>query len=42
LYVVYNEGWDTEIPLTSRVVPSSSSRVRSRSLAIKMTYWLAR
>ena len=42
LYVVYNEGWDTDIPLTSRVVPTTSSRVRSRSLAVKMTYWLAR
>jgi hypothetical protein len=42
LYLVYNQGWDTELPLTSRVVASSSSRVRSRSLAVKMTYWLAR
>ena len=42
LYVVYNEGRDLELPLTSRIVPSSSSRVRSRSLAVKLTYWLAR
>lgn len=42
LYVVYNEGWDTDLPLTSRTIPSSSARVRSRSLALKMTYWLAR
>jgi hypothetical protein len=42
LYVVYNQGWDTDLPLTSRTVPASSARVRSRSLAIKLTYWLAR
>jgi hypothetical protein len=42
LYVVYNEGWDTDLPLTSRDVPGASARVRSRSLALKMTYWLAR
>ncbi len=42
LYVVYNQGWDIDLPLTSREVPSSSARVRSRSLAVKMTYWLAR
>ena len=42
LYVVYNQGWDVDIPLTSRHTPSSFSRVRSRSLAVKMTYWLAR
>jgi hypothetical protein len=42
LYVVYNQGWDTDLPLTSREVLAASSRVRSRSLAIKMTYWLAR
>ena len=41
LYVVYNQGWDTDLPLTSRDVPTPWSRVRSRSLAIKMTYWLA-
>ena len=42
LYVVYNQGWDVDIPLTSRHIPSASSRVRSRSLAVKLTYWLAR
>jgi hypothetical protein len=42
LYVVYNQGWETDLPLTSRSVPEASSRVRSRSLALKMTYWLAR
>jgi hypothetical protein len=42
LYVVYNQGWDVDVPLTSRDVPAASSRVRSRSLAVKMTYWLAR
>ena len=42
LYVVYNEGWDTDLPLTSREVLTQSSRVRSRSLAVKMTYWVAR
>ena len=42
LYVVYNQGWDTDLPLTSRDDPFSSSRVRSRSLQVKLTYWLAR
>jgi len=42
LYVVYNQGWDIDLPLSSRMVPDASSRVRSRSLAVKMTYWLAR
>lgn len=42
LYVVYNQGWDIDLPLTSRDVIASSARVRSRSLAVKMTYWLAR
>jgi hypothetical protein len=42
LYVVYNQGWDLDVPLTSRDVPPSSSRVRSRSLQVKLTYWLAR
>ncbi len=42
LYVVYNQGWDIDLPLSSRAVPETSSRVRSRSLAVKMTYWLAR
>jgi hypothetical protein len=42
LYVVYNQGWDIDLPLTSRDVIQQSSRVRSRSLAVKFTYWLAR
>lgn len=42
LYVVYNQGWDTDLPLTSRQVLEQSRRVRSRSLAVKFTYWLAR
>ena len=36
LYVVYNQGWDTEVPGGPR------ARVRGRSLAIKTTYWWAR
>ena len=42
LYVVYNQGWDIDLPLTSREAIENSYRVRSRSLAVKMTYWLAR
>jgi hypothetical protein len=42
LYVVYNQGWDIDLPLTSREVLNQSYRVHSRSLAVKMTYWLAR
>ncbi|HEX8030931.1 MAG TPA: DUF5916 domain-containing protein [Vicinamibacterales bacterium] len=42
LYVVYNQGWDTDLPLTSQEAMQSSHRVRSRSIAVKMTYWLAR
>lgn len=42
LYVVFNQGWDVDLPLTSREVPQASHRVRSRSIAVKMTYWLAR
>ncbi len=40
LYVVYNQGWDIDLPLTSNQL--DSTRVHSRSLAVKMTYWLAR
>ena len=40
LYVVYNQGWDTDLPLTPAQL--SSARVRSRSLALKLTYWIAR
>jgi hypothetical protein len=42
LYVVYNQGWDIDLPLTSRQALEQSYRVRTRSLAVKMTYWLAR
>jgi hypothetical protein len=42
LYVVYNQGWDTDLPLTSRDLLEQSYRVRLRSLAVKLTYWLAR
>ncbi len=36
LYVVFNQGWDTDLP-----VPPTT-RVRNRSVAIKLTYWLSR
>jgi hypothetical protein len=36
LYVVYNGGWETDTP------GPQAFRARNRSLAIKMTYWLAR
>ncbi|MFN2444821.1 MAG: hypothetical protein ABR606_04435 [Vicinamibacterales bacterium] len=36
LYIVYNNGWETDLP------DDRWSRVRNRSVAIKMTYWLAR
>lgn len=36
LYVVYNHGWETGIPGADRL------RVRNRSLAVKLTYWLSR
>ena len=42
LYVVYNQGLDLDVPLTSRVALDQSYRVRTRSIAVKMTYWLAR
>jgi hypothetical protein len=42
LYVVYNQGWDIDLPLTSQELLANSYQVRSRSLAVKMTYWLAR
>jgi hypothetical protein len=35
-YVVYNQGWDTNMPGTP------ASRVRNRSLSVKLTYWLSR
>lgn len=36
LYVVYNQGWDANLPVPQQYT------VRNRSLAVKMTYWLAR
>ena len=36
LYVVYNQGWDTDLP------SGSAARVRGRSLAVKTTWWWAR
>jgi len=41
LYLVYNQGNDTHLALTSAEA-LSSTRVHSRSLALKLTYWLAR
>lgn len=36
LYVVYNQGWDTDLP------GGPAARVRGRSLAVKTTWWWAR
>ena len=36
LYVVYNQGWETDLP------GPRDLRVRNRSLAVKLTYWLSR
>lgn len=36
LYVVFNQGWNTDLP------GPETMPVRNRSLAIKMTYWLSR
>ena len=36
LYIVYNQGWDANLPVPQQY------NVRNRSLAVKMTYWLAR
>jgi hypothetical protein len=36
LYVVYNQGWDTNAPGPEMLRP------RNRMLAIKLTYWLSR
>jgi hypothetical protein len=36
LYVVYNEGWETGVPGPREIQP------RTRSLAVKMTFWLSR
>jgi hypothetical protein len=35
-YVVYNQGWDTDIP------GGPSAQVRNRSLSVKLTCWLSR
>jgi hypothetical protein len=35
-YVVYNQGWDTNLP------GGTPTRVRNRSLSVKLTYWLSR
>ncbi len=42
LYLVYNQGNDTHLALTSAEELAQSHRVHSRSLALKVTYWLAR
>ncbi len=36
LYIVYNHGWDTDLPGPRRV------ETRSRSFTVKLTYWLSR
>ena len=36
LYVVFNQGWETDRP------EQLDPRVRNRSLTVKMTYWMAR
>ena len=36
LYVVYNEGWETGVPGPREIRP------RTKSLAVKMTFWLSR
>jgi hypothetical protein len=36
LYVVYNQGWNTDLP------GPHFMQIRNRSLALKMTYWLSR
>ncbi len=41
LYLVYNQGNDTHLALTSAEA-RRPHRVHSRSLALKLTYWLAR
>jgi hypothetical protein len=35
-YLVYNQGWDTNVP------GPQGSAVRNRSLSVKLTYWMAR
>jgi len=36
LYIVYNHGWDTDLPGPHRV------QTRSRAFTVKLTYWLSR
>ena len=36
LYIVYNQGWDTDLP------GPHFMQVRNKSLSVKMTYWIAR
>jgi hypothetical protein len=36
LYVVYNNGWETDLPDPRQV------RVRNRSVSVKLTYWISR
>jgi len=36
LYIVYDQGWETDLPGPARLRP------RQKSLAVKMTYWLSR
>ena len=36
LYIVYNQGWDTDLP------GPHFMQVRNKSLSVKMTYWMAR
>ncbi len=40
LYVVYNEGWDTDV--TGPRGPHRNLQMRNKSLSIKLTYWLSR
>jgi hypothetical protein len=35
-YIVYNQGWDTNLS------GGPDARVRTRSLSVKLTYWLSR
>jgi len=35
-YIVYNQGWETDVP------GPRNARVRGRSLAVKLTYWVSR
>ena len=35
-YVVYNQGWNTDMPGPHAI------QVKNRSLSVKLTYWLSR